>query len=53
MSEPTLDAVRPDDKQMIKDVLRVWQGLSYCTTFTINLVSKGYEVLSYLQKGWR
>lgn len=50
MSEPTLDAVKPDDRQMVKDVLRVLQSLSYTTTYTINLAPKGYEILAYLNK---
>jgi hypothetical protein len=50
MSETLLEAVKADDRQMVGDILRVLRSLSYCTTFTINLAPKGYEILSYLNK---
>lgn len=51
MSEPTLDAVKEDDKGMVRDVLRIGNALSYTKTWTVNIVPKGYEILCYLDKG--
>lgn len=47
-SEPTLDAVKTEDRPMVLDVLRVMQGFKVCSTFTVNLAPRGYEVLGYI-----
>jgi hypothetical protein len=46
--EPTLDAVKGDDRPMVLDVLRVLQGLKFSSAFTVNLAPRGYEVLGYI-----
>ena len=46
--EPTLDAVKAEDRPMVRDVLRVLQGLKICSTFTVNLAAKGYEILGWV-----
>ena len=45
--EPTLDAVKAEDRPMVRDVLRVLQGLKICSTFTVNLAARGYEVIGW------
>lgn len=47
-SEPTLDAVKLEDRPMVLDVLRVMQGLKYCSAFNVNLAARGYEVLGWI-----
>lgn len=45
--EPTLDAVKAEDRPMVRDVLRVLQGLKICSAFTVNLATRGYEVIGW------
>jgi hypothetical protein len=47
-AEPTLDAVKLEDRPMVLDTLRVMQGLKCCSAFTVNLAAKGYEVLGWV-----
>ena len=47
-TEPTLDAVKIEDRPMVLDVLRVLQGLKFSSAFTVNLAARGYEVLGYI-----
>lgn len=47
-AEPTLDAVKAEDRPMVLDVLRVMQGFKSCCAFTVNLAPRGYEVLGYV-----
>lgn len=47
-SEPTLDAVKLEDRPMMLDVLRVMQGLKCCSAFTVNLAARGYEALGWV-----
>ena len=47
-TEPTLDAVKAEDRPMVLDVLRVMQGFKCCSAFTVNLAPRGYEVLGYI-----
>lgn len=47
-TEPTLDAVKADDRPTVLDVLRVMQGFKCCSAFTVNLAPRGYEVLGYI-----
>ena len=47
-TEPTLDAVKAEDRPMVLDVLRVLQGLKFSSAFTVNLAPRGYEVLGYI-----
>lgn len=46
--EPTLDAVKAEDRPMVRDVLRVLQGVKVCSTFTVNLAPRGYEILGWV-----
>ena len=46
--EPTLDAVKTEDRQLILDLLRVIQGLKCCSTYAVNPAPKGYEVVGWL-----
>lgn len=47
-TEPTLDAVKAEDRPMVLDVLRVMQGFKCYSAFTVNLAPRGYEVLGYI-----
>ena len=46
--EPHLDAVKSEDKVLVRDVIRLIQTLKKCTTWTINVVPKGYEILCWI-----
>ena len=46
--EPYLDAVKAEDKTLVRDVIRVVQSLKKCKTWTINVVAKGYEILCWV-----
>lgn len=44
----TLDAVEPEDQTLVKELLAVLQTLKLCTTWTVNVVPKGYEILAWI-----
>ena len=46
--EPTLDAVKDEDKGIIRDILRVIQGMEWCSTFAVNVAHKGYEIVCWI-----
>ena len=46
--DPTLDAVKSEDRAMVLDVLRVMQGLKCCSTYAVNPAARGYEVLGWM-----
>lgn len=50
-SEPTLDAVKEEDRAMVRDVLRVIQriGAGACSSYAVNVVPKGYEVVGWIR----
>lgn len=48
VAEPTLDAVKAEDRPMVLDVLRVMQGFKSCSAFTVNPAPRGYEVLGFI-----
>lgn len=49
--EPSLDAVKEDDKRTVLDVLRVMGeiGNNACSAFVVNLAPKGYEVIGWVR----
>ena len=47
-TEPHLDAVKSDDKVLVRDVIRLIQTLKKCTTWTTNVVPRGYEILCWI-----
>jgi len=48
MTEPTLDAVEAEDKPIITDIIGVIETLKLCSTWTVNVVPKGYEIQAWL-----
>ncbi len=47
--EITLDAVKPEDRGTVRDVIRVLQTLKLCTSWSVQVVQKGYEVHGWVQ----
>lgn len=47
--EITLDAVKPEDRSIVRDVVRVMQTLKICTSWSVQVVQKGYEVHGWVQ----
>lgn len=44
----TLDAVELEDQTLVKDIIAVIKTLKLCTTWSVNVIPKGYEVLAWI-----
>ena len=43
-----MDLVKPDDKHLVRDVLRVIEGFGCCSSYVISAAQRGYEVLGWV-----
>ena len=43
-----MDVVKPDDRGMVRDVLRVIEGIGCCSSYVITTAQKGYEVMGWI-----
>jgi hypothetical protein len=44
----TLDAVEVEDQTLVKEIIAVIKTLKLCTTWTVNVVPKGYEIQAWI-----
>ena len=47
--EPHMDAVKTEDKPLVRDVIHVIRTLNKCSTWTLNVVPNGYELLCWIR----
>lgn len=48
-NDQLLDAVKPEDRATVRDVLKVMDTLKLCTSWNVQLVQKGYEIHGWVQ----